>query len=69
MKYINDIPFSSSTDSMDNEDPRQGFIMADEDAIAVNDVSLFEDTLTGGNVIFDNNYVDNFGNIRVIKLY
>ena len=69
VQYINDIPFASTTDEMENEDPRRAFSFVDPVGSEYGEGAMIEGQLFGNNIVFDSNYTDNFGNIRVVRLY
>ena len=54
---------------MENEDPRRAFSFVDPVGSEYGEGAMIEGQLFSNNVIFDSNYTDDFGNIRVVRLY
>ena len=69
VQYINDMPFSNGADNMENMDPRRAFAFIDPVNSIYGEGALLEGQLFSNNIVFDTNYIDNFGNIRVIRIY
>lgn len=69
IKYINDLPWATATDDMGNIDPRRGFIFIDPKDSEYGEGAMIEGTLSANGIAFDTNYTDNYGNIRVVRVY
>lgn len=69
IQYINDLPFASMNDGVENIDPRRSFTFIDPTETEYGTGAIVEGQLFTNNIVFDTNYTDNFGNIRVIRLY
>lgn len=69
VKYLDELPFMAQTDDMDNIDPRRGFTLIDPKDSEYGEGVLLEGQLFSNNIAFDTNYTDNFGNIRVVRIY
>lgn len=54
---------------MDTIDPRQAFTFIDPLDAPYGEGAFVEGQLFSNNVIFNNNYTDNFGNVRIVRLY
>lgn len=71
MKYLEELPHTSRADKMDNIDERNNFLFVDSpinsgvygEGIMIDSLQLF----TG--VTENNNYLDPFGNIKVLRVY
>jgi hypothetical protein len=67
--YLSHLPFAQSTMEMENIDPMSTWAFVDgNDGISGEGIML-EGALAAGNVSFDRNFVDNFGNVRVVRVY
>ncbi len=69
IKYLSELPFTAQTDGVDNIDPRRSFTFIDPTESEYGTGSIMEGQLFTNNVIFDSNYTDNFGNVRIVRLY
>lgn len=74
IEYIDKLPFTASTDDMDNYDPTSEFVFVDPKGSEYGEGVMLEgdllaNQLFNNNIAFDNAHVDNFGNIRVIRVY
>ena len=69
ISYINDLPFGSSTMEMGNVDPLSTWAFVDEVGGYNGDGVIMENALATRDVFFDRNFVDNLGNIRVIRVF
>lgn len=67
--YLNNLPFATSTLGMDNIDPMNTFAFVDERAGYSGDGILVENMLATNDILFDRNFVDNFGNVRVVRVF
>ena len=69
MDYINEITFNSNTDDMDNIDETKRFTFVDPSDSVYGEGALIEGFLHSNATPYDSNYMDNNGNLRVIRLY
>jgi len=69
MEYINKLPFLAAQDEMDTIDPRQFFTFVDPLDTPYGEGAIVEGPAISNNVVFNTNFTDNFGNVRVVRLY
>jgi len=68
IEYIDRLPWTSSTDGMDNEDPSAGYSFRDIAGASYGEGVMIEGDPLGVETLFSNSISDGFGNIRVIKV-
>lgn len=74
MKYIDELPFAVNVDSQTEAiDPRAGFTFVNpinsDGTTEFDEGAVVEGLFRANNILFDTNYTDNFGNVRVIRVY
>lgn len=70
INYINDLPsvFKANSDGLGDDDGPNRFFIPDSDG-SYGDALVLEGKLASNGITFDKGYTDNFGNIRVIRVY
>jgi hypothetical protein len=67
--YISKLPFATAVNDMDNIDPMNTWAFVDRVDGYTGEGVLVESQLFNNNIVFDRNFTDNFGNVRVIRVY
>lgn len=69
ISYLSDLPLASSTMEMDNIDPMNNMVFVDGKGDENGEGIILEGALSSNDIFFDRQFVDNFGNVRVIRVF
>ena len=69
IKYLDELPFSSGVDELDNEDPRMNFIFSSVGEVSYGDGLMLPNSPFDADKHLGNGITDGFGNVREVRVY